>query len=130
MDQYEVGGDGRMTDVRLKTAEFEYAGKIYNLTCNMNVLADVQEEYGGDLMRALKRVTSLKVTLLFLAAMLNDAAETQDLRGEDGKLLRVTARELGRRLTLAQTTEAAQMITGLIVASMPEAEKDKEASKN
>lgn len=119
-----------MTDVRLKTAEFEYAGKIYNLTCNMNVLADVQEEYGGDLMRALKRVTSLKTTLVFLAAMLNDAAETQGLRGEDGKLLRVTAHEIGRKLTLAQTTEAAQMITGLIVAAMPEAEKDKEASKN
>lgn len=119
-----------MTDVRLKTAEFEYAGRVYNLTCNMNVLADVQEEYGGDLMRALKRVTSLKTTLVFLAAMLNDAAETQGLRGEDGNLVRVTAHEIGRKLTLAQTTEAAQMIAGLIVASMPEAKKDEANEKN
>lgn len=119
-----------MTDVRKKTAEYEYEGKIYNLTCNMNVLADVQEAYDGKLMRALKRVTSLKVTLIFLAAMLNDAAETQDLRDEDGKLLHVTKHELGCKLTLEQTTEAAQMIAGLIVAAMPEAEKDKEASKN
>lgn len=130
MDQYEVGGDGLVTDVRQKTAEYEYEGKIYNLTCNMNVLADVQEAYDGKLMRALKRVTSLKVTLIFLAAMLNDAAETQDLRDEDGKLLHVTKHELGCKLTLEQTTEAAQMIAGLIVAAMPEAEKDKEASKN
>ena len=119
-----------MTDVRQKTAEYEYEGKIYNLTCNMNVLADVQEAYDGKLMRALKRVTSLKVTLIFLAAMLNDAAETQDLRDEDGKLQHVTNHELGCKLTLEQTTEAAQMIAGLIVAAMPEAEKDKEASKN
>nr|DAO28436.1 MAG TPA: tail tube protein [Caudoviricetes sp.] len=120
-----------MTDVRQKTAEYEYAGRIYNLTCNMNVLADVQEEYDGDLMRALRSVTSFKSTLRFLAAMLNDAAETQDLRGEDGKLLRVTARELGRKLTMTQTTDAAQLITKLIMAAMPEredAEKPKQDS--
>ena len=111
-----------MGDVRQKTAEYEYAGRIYNLTCNMNVLADVQEEYDGDLMRALLSVTSLKSTLRFLAAMLNDAAETQDLRGEDGKLLRVSARELGRKLTMTQTTDAAQLITKLIMAAMPDRE--------
>lgn len=120
-----------MTDVRQKTAEYEYEGRIYNLTCNMNVLADVQEEFGGDLMRALNGVASLKSTLRFLAAMLNDAAETQDLRGEDGKLLRVTARELGRKLTMTQTTDAAQLITKLIMAAMPDredAEKPKQDS--
>ena len=111
-----------MGDVRQKTAEYEYAGRIYNLTCNMNVLADVQEEYDGDLMRALRSVTSLKSTLRFLAAMLNDAAETQDLRGEDGKLLRVSARELGRKLTMTQVTDAAQLITKLIMAAMPDRE--------
>lgn len=111
-----------MTDVRQKTAEYEYNGRIYNLTCNMNVLADVQEEYDGDLMRALRSVTSLKSTLRFLAAMLNDAAETQDLRGEDGKLLCVTARELGRKLTMTQVTDAAQLITKLIMAAMPDRE--------
>ena len=120
-----------MTDVRQKTAEYEYAGRIYNLTCNMNVLADVQEEYDGDLMRALRSVTSRKATLRFRAARPDGAAETQDLRGEDGKLLRVTARELGRKLTMTQTTDAAQLITKLIMAAMPEredAEKPKQDS--
>lgn len=119
-----------MEDVRVKTAEYEYAGRIYNLTCNMNVLADVQEEYDGDLMRALRRVTSLRATLTFLAAMLNDAAETQDLRGEDGKLLRVSARELGRKLTMAQTTEASPIVTKLIIAAMPVQEQSEEPEKN
>lgn len=109
-----------MTDVRQKTAEYEYEGRIYNLTCNMNVLADVQEEYDGDLMRALRSVTSLKSTLRFMAAMLNDAAETQDLRGEDGKLLRVTARELGRKFDMTQTAQASEIISRLVIAALPQ----------
>lgn len=117
-------------DVRQKTAEFAYEGRVYDLTCNMNVLADVQEEFDGDLMRALRSVTRIRTTMIFLAAMLNDAAETQDLRGEDGKLLHVTARELGKRLTMEQTTEAARTVASLIVAAMPETEKDGKTQKN
>ena len=120
-----------MTDVRQKTAEYEYAGRIYNLTCNMNVLADVQEEYDGDLMRALRSVTSFKSTLRFLAAMLNDAAETQDLRGEDGKLLRVTARELGRNLNIDQVKDVTPLIMKLIIEAVPveeDAEKPEQES--
>lgn len=114
-----------MGDVRQKTAEYEYAGRIYNLTCNMNVLADVQEEYDGDLMRALRSVTSFKSTLRFLAAMLNDAAETQDLRGEDGKLLRVTARELGRNLNIDQVKDVTPLIMKLIIEAVPEEDAEK-----
>ena len=120
-----------MTDVRQKTAEYEYAGRVYNLTCNMNVLADVQEEYDGDLMRALRSVTSFKSTLRFLAAMLNDAAETQDLRGEDGKLLRVTARELGRNLNIDQVKDVTPLIMKLIIEAVPveeDAEKPEQES--
>lgn len=120
-----------MGDVRQKTAEYEYAGRIYNLTCNMNVLADVQEEYDGDLMRALRSVTSFKSTLRFLAAMLNDAAETQDLRGEDGKLLRVTARELGRNLNIDQVKDVTPLIMKLIIEAVPveeDAEKPEQES--
>ena len=109
-----------MTDVRQKTVEYEYAGRIYNLTCNMNVLADVQEEFGGDLMRALSGVASLKSTLRFLAAMLNDAAETQDIRGEDGMLLRVTAQELGRKFDMSQTAQASEIISKLVIAALPQ----------
>lgn len=120
-----------MGDVRQKTAEYEYAGRIYNLTCNMNVLADVQEEYDGDLMRALRSVTSFKSTLRFLAAMLNDAAETQDLRGEGGKLLRVTARELGRNLNIDQVKDVTPLIMKLIIEAVPveeDAEKPEQES--
>ena len=109
-------------DLRLKSVPYELDGKTYQLRCNMAVLMDVQEAFDGDLTQALSRAHSMRGLLEFLAAMLNDAAETQDLRGEDGKLLRVTARELGRKLTMTQTTEAAQIITKLIMAAMPEQE--------
>lgn len=99
---------------------------MYTLTCNMNVLADVQEAYGGSLMQALNRVKSLRVTLEFLAAMLNDAADTQDLRDEDGRLLHVTARQLGRKLSLQETTEAGKLVTRLIIAAMPESKKSED----
>lgn len=119
-----------MMDVRQKTAEFAYEGRVYDLTCNMNVFADVQCEFDGDLKRALRSVMQFRTTMVFLAAMLNDAAETQDLRGEDGKLLHVSARELGKRLTLEQTTEATRVIIPLIAAAMPEADKDGKTQKN
>ena len=115
-----------MTDVRLKTEEYVYEGRVYTLTCNMNVLADVQEAYGGSLMQALNRVKSLRVTLEFLAAMLNDAADTQDLRDEDGRLLHVTARQLGRKLSLQETTRAGKLVTRLIIAAMPESKKSED----
>ena len=72
-------------DVRLKTEPFALNGKVYNICCNMNVLADVQEAYGGDFRNALNNPTSLRTSLVFLAAMLNDAAK--DL----GRMLPVSA---------------------------------------
>lgn len=64
-------------DLRLQHMPFEFGGKQYILTCNMSVLADVQEAFGGNLMAALWRPNSLRAALTFLAAMLNDYAEDQ-----------------------------------------------------
>lgn len=33
-------------DIRIKTMPFEYKSKTYQLRCNFNVLADLEEEYG------------------------------------------------------------------------------------
>ena len=52
-----------MEDIRLKTEPFELDGKTYLLSCSMNVLADVQEAYGGKISNAL----SAKATLKFLS---------------------------------------------------------------
>jgi hypothetical protein len=79
-------------DIRQKTVPFEYGGKVYTLRCNFNVLADVQEENGGDISPALSGRRGMKNALQFLAAMMNDWAD------EQGWEERHTWRELGRVL--------------------------------
>lgn len=76
----------------MREIPFELDGKRYMLRCNMNVLADVQEEYDGDFMESLNGKKAMKGILVFLAAMLNDFAD------EMGWPERFTAKQLGRRL--------------------------------
>ena len=80
-----------MSDIRLEGKPFEIDGKTYILRCNMNVLADVQEAYNGDFTEALSEKNTLRSSLCFLAAMLNDYAD------EQGWQERYTAKQLGRR---------------------------------
>ena len=97
-----------MSDVRLREVPFELDGRSYTLRCNMNVLADVQEAYNGDLGPALSTRGTLRSALEFLAAMLNEDADRQGLFDpgvtRDGYPCapeldkRFTARQLGRKL--------------------------------
>ena len=95
----------------------------------MNVLADVQEAYHGNLVQALSTSGGLKGTLEFLAAMLTDAADTQGVKDADGCPLRFTARELGRELTLKETVEAGAKIMPIIRAAVA-ADTEEENEKN
>ena len=81
-----------MSGVKMSEVPFELDGKKYRLRCNMNVLADVQEAYGGDFMESLDSKRSMKGILEFLAAMLNDYADEKEWPE------RFTAKQLGRKL--------------------------------
>ena len=107
-----------METTKLKTIDYEFEGRVYRLSCNMNVLADVQDEYDGNLLRALNTVHGLKSTLAFLAAMLTDAADSQGITDENGLPLVFTRKQLGRKLTLAQTVEAGKLIYPLVRAEV------------
>lgn len=93
-------------DVRLKTESFPFNGKNYPICCNMNVLADVQEAFGGNFMSALKNPASLKTSLVFLAAMLNDCADS------NGWPERFTPKEVGRQM--ACTAEDIRRISSVV----------------
>ena len=95
-------------DIRMKTIPFEFEGKTYTLCCNMNVLADVQEAFGGNLAEALDRKHTVRTVLAFLAAMLNDAADSA------GWPERFTARELGRKLPATNQLELYTMVMDLV----------------
>ena len=62
-------------DIRLKTIPLEFDGETYQLAVNMNVLADVQEENGGDLQAVLNKKGILTGLLAFLSAAINEAAD-------------------------------------------------------
>ena len=101
-----------MMDVRLKTAIFEFDGKTFELCCNMNVLADVQEAYGGSINAALRATSTVKSVLTFLAAMLNDYAESA---GWDAQY---SARTVGRQLPPSRLDEVTRMVMGLVSDSL------------
>ena len=84
-------------DIRLETMPFEYDGKTYVLRCNMNVLADVQDENDGNIAAALDERHPVKSVLSFLAAMMNDYAD--EMHWPE----RFTARQLGRNPPLSPT---------------------------
>ena len=121
-----------METTKLKTIDYAFEGRVYRLSCNMNVLADVQDEYDGNLLRALNTVHGLKSTLVFLAAMLTDAADTQGITDENGLPLRFTSKQLGRKLTMHQTLEAGTRIYPMIQAAVtpPEEELGEKTSED
>ena len=100
-----------MEDIRLKTEPFELDGKTYLLSCSMNVLADVQEAYGGKISNALSAKATLKSCLEFLAAMLNDYADSQ------GWEERFTARQIGRALPPPRMQELIDKVMPLVAAT-------------
>lgn len=109
-----------MGDIRLEEVPFEFNGKTYKLRCNMNVLADVQEVYGGDFVAALNGGSTMKSALAFLAAMLNDYAD------EKGWEERFTQKSLGRMFKLNELP--IDKIMGLVVRSItPEKEETPES---
>lgn len=115
-----------METTKTQTVDYEFEGRTYRLECNMNVIAYVQDEYDGNLMKALNSAHGVKSTLAFLAGMLTDAADTQGLKDENGLPLVFTRKQLGRKLSFAKTLEAGQLIYPLVEAAVlpPKAEDE------
>lgn len=99
-----------MVEMRLKTTPFEFDGKNFELCCNMNVLADVQEEYGGNISKALNGTA--RGALTFLAAMLNDYADSV------GWEERYTSRDVGRALRPSQLDDLTSIVMSLVADSL------------
>lgn len=110
-------------DIRLKTEPFEFDGKTYLLCCNMAVLADVQEAYGGKISNALSNKATLKSCLEFLSAMMNDYSDSQ------GWPERYTAKQIGRALPTSRMQEVTDKVMPLVAATFG-VESKEEDGKN
>lgn len=106
-------------DLRLEELPFEFEGKTYKLRVNMNVLADVQEIYGGTITDALTGGKPYRSVTEFLAAMMNDYAD------EMGWPERFTSRSLGRKLGPKQLP--AKEIFGLVTRAIAPPQEVSEA---
>lgn len=105
-----------MRDIRLEEIPFDFDGKTFLLRCNMNVLADVQDAYDGNISTALSGGNLFRSVLEFLAAMLNDYAD------EQGWPECYTARGLGRKFS--QNMLPSAQIMGLVTRSIAPAGND------
>ena len=112
-------------DIRLKTQPFNFDGKTFQLCCNMNVLADVQSVYEGNIRIALESPDKVRSLLEFLTAMLNDYADSQNWEE------RYTSRQVGRLLKQSQLNMISETVMGLVVDSLKdESDTEEEAGKN
>lgn len=114
-------------DIRQKTAPFEFDGKVFQLTCNMNVLSEVQETYDGAISKALDGKGTLRAVNAFLTAMLNDYADSQ------GWMERYDAKAVGRMLdtTPGAMTARNTLVMGLVTAAFtPVEHANEESEKN
>lgn len=95
-------------DIRLKETDFELNGKTYKLRCNMNVLADVQEAFGGNMAKSLDEQNIVRGVMEFLAAMMNDYLD------EQGETERFTAKKLGRMIKPGRMNEIRSIVMPLV----------------
>lgn len=115
-----------MSDIRLLEYKMPFEGKEYILRCNMNVLADVQEQNGGFMPEIFDEKRTLSNFLVYLAAMMNDYAD------EQGWEERFTPKQLGRKISLTDGILIQEVMKLVIRSQYIEAETDDEEpnSKN
>lgn len=119
-----------MEEIRLKKHPFEYGGKTYELSVNMNVLADLQELHDGDLNAVLQKKRTMKTVFEIAAASMNDYADRK------GWAERVTSKELGRTLGMSGFKQLCEPMMDMLIAaikepddSVPEEEKNVKATE-
>ena len=103
--------------VKLQTALYRFDGRTFKLRCNMNVLAEVQEAYGGNLEAALQPDSSLQSATVFFAAMLNDYADEQNWP------VRYNAKTVGRMLDPADMAQWSITVMKLVASAFTQKQK-------
>lgn len=109
-------------DCRLNTMPYEIDGHKLTLRCNMNVLADLQEQY-GDVEELLDSRRSMRSYLRLLAAMINN-----ELR-EQGKAAAYTAEALGQRIGFREFRRTSGDVFALLVSSVIDPDAPEEAAQ-
>ena len=108
--------------------EFEYKGKKYKLVFNLNVMEQIQDEFGsldewGKMTDGSKGEPNIKAVKFGFTAMINEAIEIEnEENGTDIKL--VTNNFVGRMLTDIGLEEMASKMQETVVASTKNEEQE------
>lgn len=101
--------------------QIEYKGKIYKLYFNLNVMAQIQEEYGtidkwGELSDGVSGEINAKAVIFGITAMLNEGIEIEnDENGTDIKPF--TLKQVGRMVTEIGIKEATKKLNETVIES-------------
>lgn len=106
--------------------EIEYKGEKYTLEFNLNVMEDIQEEYGtfekwADLTE--EEEPNIKAIKFGLGAMINEGIEIYNEEHED-KRKPFTSRQIGRLVTEVGLEMVTQEMNGAVVDSTKSEEKN------
>lgn len=112
----------------MKNNEIEYKGQKYQLVFNLNVMEEIQEEYGtiekwGELTDGSKGEPNAKAIIFGLTAMINEGI---DISNEDNgtEIKPLTLRKVGRLLTEVGLTEATLKLNNTVIESTKSEEKN------
>ena len=112
----------------MKNNEIEYKGQKYQLVFNLNVMEQIQEEYGtiskwGELTDGSKGEVNAKAIKFGLAAMINEGIDISNEENETD-IKPFTLSQIGRLLTEIGLVEATQKLNGTVIEST-ESDKSK-----
>ena len=113
-----------MTD---ESGKLQYKGKEYNLVFNLNVMQEIQGEYGtiaewGRLSDGEGGEPDAKAVLFGMTAMINEGIDiSNDENGTDEKFL--TVKQVGRMLTEIGLAEATKAMNETVIESTRSSEE-------
>lgn len=99
----------------------EYKGKTYKLYFNLNVMEQIQEEYGtiekwGELSDGANGEVNAKAVIFGITAMINEGIDIEnDEKGTDIKPL--TLKQVGRIITEVGLKEATKTLNNTVIES-------------
>ena len=108
--------------------ELHYKDKTYKLVFNLNVMEEIQEEYGtlaqwGELTDGLNGEPNAKAVLFGLTAMINEGIDI-DNEDREEKVPFVTKKQVGRILTEVGILDATTAMHDTVIASTQSTEKN------
>ena len=108
--------------------EFEYKGKVYKLMFNLNVMEQIQDEYGsidkwGKLTEGENGEPNVKAVKFGFTAMINEGIDIENESLEEPRPL-LTTKQVGRLITKMGTENAVTQLNNAIVESTKSEEKN------